>query len=193
MSINNAKTQVNKAISEDFVGSDEFRKSKIGYLTGVSAFAKSASSALRPAVGFGSAFGRIIYRFLKSNAPTNQHIRSVSDDAERFEAAMIHYGRTYEDLPGIQRQSRNAAMLYAALSIAATGWGCYLLSSDGYSVQGLLRYVFPFFLLSFLVPYYLKYSLYYHHVKHRRLTKFGEFLRSPRLIFAPITDLFSAK
>lgn len=105
------------ALVDDLVGRDQWRRSKLGYLTGVGPIRQSMSTIGRTVSETGRTWrvlGRALFR-------RESAVRSVDvdDPAERFEASMFVHGRTEADLVTLQRRSHHAFYLYAVLALVA--------------------------------------------------------------------------
>ncbi|MFC6046835.1 DotA/TraY family protein, partial [Methylobacterium hispanicum] len=105
------------ALVDDLVGREQWRRSKLGYLSGVGPLRQSMSTVGRTLGDTGRtwrALGRAIFR-------RDNDVRTVDvdDPAERFEASMFVHGRTEADLVALQRRSHQAFYLYAILAVAA--------------------------------------------------------------------------
>lgn len=102
---------------DDLVGRDQWRRSKLGYLTGVGPIRQSMSTIGRTVGETGRtwrALGRALFR-----RDSDARAVNVDDPAERFEASMFVHGRTEADLVALQRRSHHAFYLYAVLALVA--------------------------------------------------------------------------
>ena len=161
-------------IKDDVVGVSDFKRSKIGSLTGFSAASRIASDFTGQLSETASRTGSLFKSLTRSD-----NVPSLPDGGEadgRFEASMRLHRRSERDLEAIVRNSFRSSWLYIALSAmgtAASAWSIY-----AYPVSGLVD------IMARMGPLPLAYALAVKHlytnwmVRRRRLDGLIEFLKS---------------
>jgi len=165
---------IKEIIRDDVVGVSDFRRSKVGSLTG-------ASAARRIAADFSGQISESASRTgsLFKNLTARENVPSLPEGGEadeRFTASMRLHGRTERDLEVIVRNSYRSSWLYMALSLAGTClsfWSLYAHPAHGF-----------FDVISRIGPLPLVYALALKHmytnwmVRRRRLDSLMKFLSS---------------
>ncbi|MBO9428759.1 DotA/TraY family protein [Sulfitobacter sp. R18_1] len=169
----NVKSEATSIVKDDFLGADEWKKSKVGYITGVSGIASGVRKV--GSLGAGSikrTASAAKWLFSRDKA---QPLPTTSDDpAQRFQVAMQFYGRTEEDIQRITRASRTHAFTWMFILLALTVWAFYQMP---FGMQGvsLRHWLFPFFAHLFVVPMTMRSLFWNWQLRTRRLGSWSEF------------------
>lgn len=174
------RKQLPGVIKDDLIGADEFRNSKIGYLSGYSAIKKSGTSILRPLGSGLSIIARSRHIFWPRRSVEKTYLSDIEDDKERFQEAMAKHERTQEDLISLEKHFRFLTIMYLMFVIAGAAWGFHVINKDHYDVTGPSSLLFPFFQLFLLVPLFFQNAFYYYQVRTRTLHSFKYFMKRPR-------------
>lgn len=178
---NNDKQNSVLSVMRDVVGSDEFKSSRIGYLTGASALRKSFVGSVSQLGQSSKIFGLARRILLPARAPASELAR-FEDDRERFAQAAARFDTSEASLQSLQRGTFWSLWLYFGLAVLSVIWGAYLLASYD-DISGFLDVLFPFFPLFAIVPLFLKQSLWHHQLRTRSLTHFSVFIKHPEWWF----------
>lgn len=162
-------------LKEDVVGVSDFKRSKVGALTGFSAASKVVSGVKGQVANSidrtGTLFKDLMAKDDVPSLPDND-----GDARERFVASMRLHRKTDKDIAAIVRNSCRSSRLYLALSVIGTlasAWSIY-----AYPIAGLMD------LTARIGPLPLIYALTMKHVytnwmvRHRKLDSFSAFLKS---------------
>lgn len=171
---NNAKALVKKVVIDDLAGTQDWKNSKTGYLTGYSVIKKSVSSVAENA----NRSARNVQNLWSSlmagdDAPSLQEGGSPS---ERFEWSMQLHNKSETDLEIITINTWKSAVLYSMISIV----GFILISASlfyvGYrtNVDAMMRFA-P---LLITIPLIIKHSYTNWMVRNRRLDTIINYLKS---------------
>lgn len=170
-----------KELGRDFVGVDEWKRSKLGYLTGFSAFITAGKRVARPNIFFGRAIGK-----MAKAAFGKEEIVKLPTDAddpfERFLVARHVYGVDDFRLRDRCRATHNMAFAMFMVSLACFVYGTVFFADLRGSLPGLLGYLFPFLMLFPSLMMFLRASFWNYQVRHEALYSFGHFLRSGELL-----------
>lgn len=169
-----AKEIAKSVLIDDVAGRGDWKRSKLGYLTGFSVIGRSISSVTNNA---GRSIGNI--QGLWSSLTASSQTPSLGDGGtarERFEMSMVLHNRSEEDLDKIISNTYKSFLLYIAISVL----GIAIVSSSffyvGYHnlIDGLMRYA-PMFLT---LPLAFKHAYTNWMVRNRVLDGVVVFLRS---------------
>lgn len=165
-------------LRDDLAGVDEWKQSKIGYLTGVTAARKAAAAQWRfmsgSAKSVAKVFGMVFRKEVAEPLPTD------SDDASiRFSVAQEVYGRTDADISDDQTATNRMFLLYFTAFIAAL--------SIGFLSFGYLKPIFPapfdwimrFIALPPTIALMLRAGFYNWQLRTRRLGSMMEYVTTP--------------
>lgn len=160
------------------VGAEEWRRSKTGYVLGVTAFTGAFSSLRRMTTGAVSRFGNMagIAALTREGAPPLPTDSSVPE--ERFAAAMEMYGRSDEEVDRIVDETCFRARLYVALFLVALVYGAVLAWFGG-GLPGFLGKIWPFVLLPALGALTIRAAFYNFQMRARGLHGVGRWLGRP--------------
>lgn len=176
-----SKKDMNKdggIIKNDLLGSDEFKKSKIGYFLGVSAIPKIVRGTFSPILSGVGIFSKF-FKMVLPRKYEKTELSYIEDDSDRFMKAMGKFSISEDDLPAIEKRNKYSAILYFLLSLVALFWGNYVISSDSFRPSWIFDYVFPFFPLFAVVPLFLKHSFWRYQISRKKLISFREFASNP--------------
>lgn len=143
---------VAKNMAKAFVGVDDWKKSKIGYLTGYSVFRRSFGS-LGNSVGTSlSNIGSMTKSVFKSENVPGLNDLSADPD-EKFQRSMELHGVTDDDIKKMLKNTYKTTVLYFFLFVFATTTGVVSLITTGFvGIPGLLtKFTLSFIVLAFLI------------------------------------------
>lgn len=170
-----------KQLGRDFIGVDEWKRSKLGYLTGFSAFTTAGKRVFKPAAALGAAtwqagkraFGREEVVRLPTEA---------SDPSDRFLVAREVYGATDAILRNRCRATHNMALAMFLTFLALLVYGIICYADIRGNLPPGLGHVFPFYLTFPVACLFLRASFHNYQIRHEALHSFGRFLRSGELL-----------
>lgn len=102
---------------DDLVGRDQWKRSKLGYLTGAGPIRQSMATIGRTVSDAGSSWRTLTQAVFRRGSDVRGV--DVDDPAERFRASMFVHGKSEADIAALQRRSHNAFYLYAVLTVVA--------------------------------------------------------------------------
>lgn len=122
----NPKNEGLAIITDGLLGADEWKKSKIGYITGLSAFGKVATSVTD---GFASSVGRTaaLYRLVRLNddLPSLPDVDAEQyDGRERFNDSMKLHRRKATEVERAKINTRRSTYFYGSITIALLIYFC---------------------------------------------------------------------
>lgn len=165
---------IKEIIKDDVVGVSDFKRSKVGSLTGFSA-------ARRVAADFRGQISDSVNRTsdLIGSLTAREDVPSLPDGGtaeQRFVESMRLHGRTERDLEAIVRNTWRISWLYIALSAAGTAASFWSVSA--YPVHGAFDFMARIGPLPLLYALALKHLYTNWMVRRRRLDGFHKFLSS---------------
>lgn len=167
-----------ETIVDDLVGRDQWKRSKVGYLTGVGPIRQSMSSIGRTAMDAGASWRTLTRAVFRRNS----NVKSVDaeDPAERFRASMFVHGRSEADVIDLQRRSHNAFYLYAVLAIVAliAGAVAHRFIPSPIQLPAFLSVIFRFAAVPMLGAFAFRWGYTNFIVRNRSYLPAGEYLRS---------------
>lgn len=174
--------QEGKEVVNDLLGVNEWKRSKLGVITGFSGFSTTARRSFGgPVANLGRGTLRIIKKtFAREKVaplPTGSE-----NPSERFRVAQQVYGCNEEDIADLTRGSGRQALIYFVALVLSLCWGIYLVPTTSRQLLPPLGYLFPFFLVIPTVALFLRASFYNWQLRHRRLGSFQEFVRSGEVL-----------
>lgn len=181
----NAQREFGDFVKRDLVGADEWRASKIGYLTGVSSIVRGGATAFR---GTGGGL-RLIGRMLKTVFVRDKTTPLPTDSAdlsERFRVAQAAYGRTDDEIAEMVVRSGRQAWLYAMISIALFVWAVYRIGEGN---NGPFGPVFPLLPLLFILPFLARAAFWNWQLRTRRLGSVREWAGRPGEWLPPLRNV----
>lgn len=192
-----------KVISEgkDFVsdvsGANEWKRSKLGAITGVSTFTNAFRTTFSgPLVNLGSGTAKILKRVFGKDELTKLPTDS-KDAKERFEVAQQVYQRNDQEVRELIDRSNVQAMIYFIATALAFCYGIIIYPTVSTQLFFPIGHVFPFFLVFPLACLFLKNSFYNWQLRYRKLGTFREFWKSGEILLfkssAPTTTEKKAK
>ena len=164
----------NNIIKEDLLGSSEWKKSKLGYLTGYSAAKKIGASVVNAPVSYANSYLKAVVSVFKRKRQKT-HLSDIDDSRVRFQAAMRHYNRSEADLVRLEKQTKSTFLMYGLFSLLSIIWGLYQMASPNfeYSIFSVLFCIFPFFIL---FPLFIKHYYWLMQIRERDLFPFSDFI-----------------
>jgi conjugal transfer/type IV secretion protein DotA/TraY len=167
-----------ETLVDDLVGRDQWKRSKIGYLTGAGPIRQSMASIGRTAKDAGASWKTMFRAVFRRDSD----VRSVDaeDPAERFRASMFVHGRSEADVVDLQRRSHNAFYLYAVLAIVALIAGAFAHRFIPSPIQlpALLSVIFRFAAVPMLGAFAFRWGYTNFIVRNRSYLPAAEYLRS---------------
>ncbi|WP_315923011.1 hypothetical protein [Mesorhizobium sp. SP-1A] len=171
---NDAKTLAKKIVLEDLAGTQDWKNSKLGYLSGYPVIKKSVSSVVDNGI---QSFRNVqnLWSSLMAGDDTPS-LEEGGSPAERFEWSMQLHNKSESDLAHIIANTWKSAILYSILSLV----GAILISFSflyvGYKTyaDGLMRFA-P---LLITIPLIVKHSYTNWMVRNRRLDTIINYLIS---------------
>jgi hypothetical protein len=141
----NAGSGIN-AIREDLLGTKDWRKSKLGFLSGFSPAARVISEFMK---GFAQSFGRIALTFQmlvsKDTIPSLPDIEEKDYDGKRRFKEAMHFHRMSEGMIRAARSNtRRSAYLYIAILVCAVAYLVVsLVTRDNMPITTLFLHLAP--------------------------------------------------
>lgn len=167
-----------ETLVDGLVGRDQWKRSKVGYLSGVGPIRQSMASIGRTARD-ASASGKTMFEAVFRR---DSDVRGVDaeDPAERFQASMFVHGRSEADIVDLQRRSHNAFYLYAVLSIIAliAGAVAHRFIPSPIQLPPLLSGIFRFAAVPMLAAFAFRWGYTNFIVRNRSYLPAGDYLRS---------------
>lgn len=170
----NTKILAQDVIIKDLVGSEDWKKSKIGYLTGASVIKRSVNTIGSTT---SESFGRLTA--LSSSIFSRNYVEPTpreGSDHERFQMSMLIHNRTEQDLITILNNTYKSAILYSCLSLVSLFLG--LVSLYTFSPRDIVD------ILTRFIPLYIVCPLLFQHaytnwiVRTRQLGSILSFIKS---------------
>lgn len=172
------------AARDDLLGADEWKRSKIGYLTGFSAFAKGISG-----VGgiWKESTGTVLAmaRGLVSSEPGKPLETGSADPVVRFQAAVAVYDRTEPDIEADVAATRKWFYLYFVLAVLALGFGIATWHLPPGPFGAVREFIGRFALIPALAALTMRAAFYNWQLRTRALGSFGKWIASPGAWFPP--------
>jgi len=161
-------------IVKDLVGSDDWKRSKVGYLTGASVIKRSVGTV-------GNTANESLNRLstLTSSVFGRENVQALPEGGnakERFIQSMIVHNRSEDDIIAIQTNTYRASILYFALTLIAAFLGVASLFS--FSPRDFADALTRFVPLYIVGPLLLKYAYTNWVVRTRQLGTLLSFLKS---------------
>lgn len=103
-------------IVDDLVGADSWKRSKLGWLTGVGAARDAVSTMRRGAQESLGRVGTIFGRAFSRDDRTPEYVSDIADERERFAEAMAFHRRSETDVATMLVNSYRGFLLYASLA-----------------------------------------------------------------------------
>jgi conjugal transfer/type IV secretion protein DotA/TraY len=167
-----------ETLVDDLVGRDQWKRSKIGYLTGAGPLRQSMSTIGRTISEAGTSWRMLWNAALKRDSD----VRSVDvdDPVERFRASMFVHGKTEADVIALQRRSHSAFYLYAVLAIVALLAGAigHRFIPSPIPIPFWISLVFRFAAVPMLGAFAFRWGFTNFIVRNRSYLSAGEYLRS---------------
>jgi hypothetical protein len=176
-----AKQEVAGFIKDDLIGTSDWKRSKIGAITGVP-FAVRAATSMGKSIGDSSRHLGILMNGLtaRESLPELAEEYHDSDERAKFEASMALHGRTERDIEISMRNTFYTTYLYLILSLAN------VMISAGTIVAQPPSDIFAFIMrlgpLPLLMALLLKHSYTNWMLRNRILGSFSSFLKSRRYL-----------
>lgn len=169
-----AKEIARSVLIDDVAGRGDWKRSKLGYLTGFSVIGRSISSITNNA---GRSIGNI--QGLWSSLTASSQAPSLGEGGsarERFEMSMVLHNRSEDDLDTIISNTYKSCLLYMAITVIGVAIVTSSFFYVGYNslIDGLMRYA-PMFLT---MPLAFKHAYTNWMVRNRVLDGVVAFLRS---------------
>src|SRR5690554_2693719 len=165
-----------KELGRDFVGVDEWKRSKIGYLTGFSAFTTAGKRVFKPAADLGAATWQAGKRAFGREEVVRLPTKA-SDPSVRFLVAREVYGATDAILHDRCRATHNMALAMFLTFLALLVYGIIWYADLRGNLPPGLGHVFPFYLNFPVACLFLRASFHNYQIRHEALYSFGRFLR----------------
>lgn len=162
-------------LKNDVIGVDDWKRSKIGYISGFSNFRRMFGAATST---FRDSAGRL--SLLRTSLTARERVVEMpnidSDPAKRFADAMRFYGRSENDIRAMLRASHRNSLFFLSLTFLGVIWGLgsfLIWPSDGI-VSIFSRFVpVPLTMALYLKNAYTNYIL-----RNRALLTFKQFVAS---------------
>jgi len=172
---NDTPADLKTILKDDVIGVSDFKRTKVGSLTGFSAAARAVGTVKGQVE---DSLSRTQGLFKSLTAAEN--VPALPDDggdaAERFAASMRLHGRSDRDLEVIVRNSCRSAWLYIGLGAVACAFSAWsMVAHPPASFVDSMARLGP---LPLVVALALKHSYTNWIVRRRRLDGFGAFLKS---------------
>ena len=182
-----ALREAKDALANDLAGRDEWRRSKIGYLTGFGAAKKVAQSSWRLAASPVRSLW-IMGKDALGKERIDRLPTKTDDPAQRFKVAQYCYDRSDDDVADLVAKSQRQFTLFFVLLVLAVGWGIVTVGTSGAALPFGLGYPFAFTLVFTLLPLAARSAFWNWQLRARRLGSFMEWLRSPGEWMPPDPD-----
>lgn len=170
----NTKELAKGVIIKDFVGSEDWKKSKLGYLSGASVIKRSVSSVGNTA---SESLGRL--SSLSSSVFSRNYVEPIPRDGteqERFQISMQIHNRNEDDLLIMQNNTYKSALLYLCLAIVSLIIGfSSLFTIPSRDVIDILTRFIPLYIVC---PLFLQHAYANWVVRTRRLGSIMSFIKS---------------
>ena len=167
-----------ETLVDDLVGREQWKRSKIGYLTGAGPIRQSMSTIGRTVSDAGSSWRALTKAVFRRGSD----VRSVDvdDPAERFRTSMFVHGRSESDVVALQRRSHNAFYLYAVLAVVALLAGAvgHRFIASPLPIPFWISLVFRFAAVPMLGAFAFRWGYTNFIVRNRSYLSAGEYLRS---------------
>lgn len=167
-----------ETLVDDFVGRDQWKRSKVGYLTGAGPIRQSMASIGRTAKDAGASWRTLTRAVFRRDS----NVRGVDaeDPAERFRASMFVHGRSEADVVDLQRRSHNAFYLYAVLAVIAliAGAVAHRFIPSPIQLPALLSMIFRFAAVPMLGAFAFRWGYVNFIVRNRSYLPAGVYMRS---------------
>jgi hypothetical protein len=148
-----AKSAVVSSLKNDVLGADEWKQSKLGYITGVSVAGKAIGSITNSARASTTRTKSLWADVMRSQTPDVPELDDparFTDARERFEVAMRVQGVSSADLTRILRNTKRAGYLYGSLTLGSMGivLSSYVIWPPGGIVEIVTRFGLSILLLA---------------------------------------------
>ncbi len=190
MSENNkrdVKGAVSTAFKEDVLGSNEWKSSKLGYLTGASPIVKAGYISAKTIVAPGK-FAIDGAKKLFARDKVAKLETTSKDPEERFKVAQRSYRRSEADLANMTIASARMAYTYVLILIALTAFAVYSMPPIEQASNIFLSYAFPWVAHIFVVPLLMRSAFYNWQLRDRALYSLKDFLSRPGEWLPPISS-----
>lgn len=168
------KSELTKLWSEDISPSTDWKRSKLGTITGFAPLKRNIKASGRIAAPMGKFMWRGIKGIFSRTKVVDLDTQST-DPEERFRAAMEQYGRSDEYVEIAVKASARSALVYSVLTILLTIYAIYL-SVNATSIYG---YLFPFVLHPFLIARSIRGLFWNWQLRNKSLRSFHDFRKRP--------------
>lgn len=169
---------LSKDLLRDLAGTEDWSRSKVGWLTGLGAMRSSVASGLRPAAQGGGGI-RTLLSAAFGRRPVEPLPTDSTDPVERFEIARAVHRRTEADVASLQRSSNRLFNVSYILTVLLLCFGI-VGARELYSATGsVFRTAFLFFPLPAMLALMAQASFANWQVRRRRLDGFMSWLRNP--------------
>lgn len=167
---------------DDLLGRNDWRGSKLGFISGASMLASAARRAGENLLGSFSRVGKLYGAATRGEDTSALPVIEESDTAARFEAAMEAYGKTEDDLKNMASNSFRGFYFYALMiavmaSIGGASFAFGNVTGLPFVIDAVLRFA--------AVPALLALMLRFGHlnwmVRNRRLDGLGRYILSGAL------------
>jgi hypothetical protein len=140
-----AKSAVVSSLKNDLLGADEWKKSKLGYITGFTVAGKalgSITNSARDSTTRTKSLWADIMRSQTPDVPELDDPARFGDARERFEVAMKVQGVSAQDLIRILRNTKRAGYLYGSLTLGSiiVVLGSYVMLPPGGIIEIVTRF-----------------------------------------------------
>lgn len=176
------QNELEAIVIDDMLGASDWKKSKVGYLSGSSAISGIVKNQMKVAT---ESVGRvsILFRMIgaKSDVPSLRDVEQKNYDAhEKFIAAMRLHRLSEGSIIAAQSNAKKSAYLYGIIVVAAIIYLLYgLVTWDKIPITTLMLHIAPIPLFGAFTfrAVYANYMF-----RTRQLPKIGDFLKSGDLM-----------
>lgn len=167
-----------ETLVDDLVGRDQWKRSKIGYLTGAGPIRQSMSTIGRTVSDAGASWRKLTQAVFRRGSDVRGV--DVADPAERFQASMFVHGKSEADVVALQRRSHNAFYLYAVLAVVALLAGAigHRFVASPLPIPFWISLVFRFAAVPMLGAFAFRWGYTNYIVRNRSYLSAAEYLRS---------------
>lgn len=168
-----------------FVGTDEWKGSKIGYLSGLGTI-RRGFSFIGGSIGSGLTQLRTFYNAMLGRGGADDEVEGVAVDeaGERFLESMRIHGRSVQDLDVIQNNTHRGCLFFSGMTVLALayGLGSYFWSPNDGSLWFPFDFAYRFVPVAPLAAFALKWGYVNWMVRRRRYDGLTDYLKSGELM-----------
>jgi conjugal transfer/type IV secretion protein DotA/TraY len=170
-----------RGAADDVLGAQEWKSSKLGYLSGMGAIA-GGFRAIGGAVGSSLSQLRTFYNAALGRGSEDDNLESVmiDDASERFLESMRLYGKTLADVDAMQNRTWRGCLFFAGMTLVALAYGMasYIWSPPVAGVFLPFDFAYRFITVAPLAAFALKWGYTNWMLRRRRYDTLIEYLRS---------------